>query len=230
MIAGVVGVIAATTARAAPNRVEVATDAASRVDALLASAGGREAWAVAKGYQVWARHYLANELAPFPNTILFDFDAPRVRIESSQQNLWRARILDGEEGWRVTRDSVRRLTSDEVGDDRNFWSANVYRTMHRLASRDKDLGTQLIEGDRLLVLEQGKSLVWFRQNRLGEPVAFGPGALADGTIFGPLVAFGPLSFPSFSVRDGGRWRAIIERFEVNPDLSPRAIRAGVAGS
>lgn len=226
MLAGAAGVLLASAVRTQPMRDGALARADTQVDALLASVGGRDAWASAKGYQVWARHHLAAEKASFPNSILLDFAAPRLRIESAQQGLWRARIVDGNQGWRITRDSARTLTAEEVADDRSFWSANVYRSLHRLAARDEALSAQSA-ADRLLILERGKPLIWFRQNLAGEPIAFGPGDAADGTIFGPLMAYGPLKFPSFSVRDGGRWRAIIDRFEVDPDLSTAAIRRGV---
>lgn len=199
----------------------------SRIDALLAATGGRAAWAAARGYRVEARHYLAAEPAPFANRILFDFARPRVRIESSPAAGWRARILDGDAGWRLTRDGQRALDAAEVADDLGFWRGNVYRCLHRLAARDAALSARLGDDDRLEIAEQGKPLLWFRQNLAGEPIAFGPASDPQGTIFGPLVAFGPLRFPGFSVRDGGRWRAIIDHFEVDPDLAAPRLRDGV---
>jgi hypothetical protein len=63
-------------------------------------------------------------------------------------------------------------------------------------------------------------------NAVGEPISFamGDASQSNQTIFGPLKTFDGLRFPSFSVRDGGKWRAIIESFEVDPELPPERFR------
>jgi hypothetical protein len=203
--------------------------AAGRVDALLEAMGGRAAWAAARGYAVEARHLLATEPSPIANRILLDFRAPRVRIESARPSGTIVRILDHGRGWRLAPEGARQLTQAEVEDDRRFWTGNVYRTLHRLAARARELSVEAATDERILVRQQGEPLIWYRLNAAGEPVAFGPGADPAGTIFGPLVRFGPLEFPAFSVRDGGRWRALIDRFVVDPDLSDENIRRGVPG-
>lgn len=199
------------------------------VDALLASMGGREAWVAARGYRVEAQHYLADELSPFPNRILFDFDKPRLRIEAERADGPRLNIIDFGDpasplGWRLVDGEPVAMTRSERDEQRAWWHGNVYRSIHRLARRDAALSASLAEDGRLMIAEAGEPLIWFRVNRAGEPIAFGSGASAESaaTYFGPLVRYGTLRFPSFSVRDGGRWRAIIERFEVNPDLGDDA--------
>jgi hypothetical protein len=210
-------------------QAQVASTATARLAALLESTGGRQAWAAARGYRVDALHYLAAEPAPFKNTIWLDFSRPRVRIESNPAAGQRIRILDDDRGWRLTRDENRPLTAEEVADDRAFWNTNVYRTLHRLALAQSDLTASITEDDRLMIAERGAPLLWYRQNSAGEPIAFGVGTSGEGTIFGPLVRYGDLRFPSFSVRNGGRWRAIITRFVVDPDLSDGVLRRGVPG-
>ncbi len=200
----------------------LAQTAQQRLHALLASTGGRERWAAARGYLVHATHYLAAQPRPSPNAILLDFSRPRLRIESHPADGWRGRVVRIGAGLRITDQGHRPLTQAEVAEETDFWRANVYRTLHRLASRDPTLTVALDAQERLVVLEGGKPLLWYRQNLVGEPIAFGLGTSYEGTIFGPLQRFGGLAFPSFSVRDGGRWRAIIGRFEVDPDLSDAA--------
>lgn len=210
---------------AAPGATTPPADAKTAVEALLASMGGRDAWAAARGYRVLAQHYLADETGPVRNEIVLDFREPRLRIRSDRPDGRRVNVIDldgiGEPaGWRLVEGKPVPMTAGERADQRQWWNANVYRTLSRLARRDPALSVALAGDGRLRVLEAGKPLLWYRLNRAGEPVAFAPGDL-DGdtaTIFGPLVSYGPLKFPSFSVRDGGRWRAIIERFEVDPPL------------
>ncbi len=196
------------------------------LERLLDATGGRSAWARARGYRVEAVHHLADQPAPAPNAIILDFARPRVRIESRPAAGWRARVLDGDRGWRLDTQGARRLTPAEVADDRQFWESNVYRTLARLARADPDLAVRSAPDGQLLVLRAGQPLLSWRLNRAGEPIAFTPAGSGE-TVFGPLVQSGPLRFPSFSVRDGGRWRAIIDRFVVDPDLGDPALLGGV---
>lgn len=193
---------------------------ANSVDTLLAAIGGRSAWAEAKGYRVDAVHYLAGEQTSFRNAILLDFSRPRLRIESDQGGSWRARIVLENEGVRITETERRDLTATEIADEHSFWHSNIYRSFHRLAVGEL---TARADGDLLIVEENGQFLLWIRQNAIGEPIAFGTNLNSEGTVFGPLMQAGRLRFPSFSIRDGGRWRAIIRSFVVDPELSNSAL-------
>jgi hypothetical protein len=195
-------------------------------DRLLAALGGREAWARASGYHVQATHYLADQSAPFANRIWLDFKTPRVRIESDMAGGARQRAMDLSAdppvAWRLGADGQQALTPSEIEEDRAWWNGNIYRTFHRLAARDPAVTLERLEDGRLQVIEGGEPLLWVRVNLAGEPIAFAMGGAdaANSTIFGPLRLYDGLRFPSFSVRDQGRWRAVIERFEVDPALPP----------
>lgn len=219
-------------ARAAQPSAAAFADAGAATEALLASMGGRAAWARAKGYRVEATHHLANELRPFRNEILLDFREPRLRVRSDRADGQRmyAIHLDaaGEStGWRLVDGKPAPMSDAERVEERDWWNGNVYRTISRLARHDSALSVELAADGRLRVLEAGRPLIWYRLNRVGAPIAFaaGDGGEEAATIFGPLTNYGPLKFPSFSVRDGGRWRAIIERFEVDPALDDAQFRA-----
>lgn len=200
--------------------------AATLRDRLLAAIGGREAWARASGYHVQATHYLADQSAPFANRIWLDFKAPRVRIESDMAGGARQRAMDLSAdpplAWRLGADGPQALTPSEIDEDRAWWNGNIYRTLHRLATRDPEVTLERLADGRLQVIDGGEPLLWVRINRAGEPIAFAMGGAdaANATIFGPLRTYGGLRFPSFSVRDQGRWRAVIDRFEVDPALAP----------
>jgi hypothetical protein len=222
MLVGNAAVIASPRAGA---QIDFATgrqvQAATQLDALFAAMGGRGAWAALRGYAVHAQHHLAAEVEPFENWIWFDFTRPRLRIESELSGLRRVRVLDGDSGWRRRGDeAVLALTAEEVAREREWWASNVYRTVARLARGEPGLAVQWLDDGRLRVTESGAPLIWLRLNRRGEPIAFGTRDTAPerGTIFGPLAAHGALRFPSFSVNDQGRWRAIPRRFEADPAL------------
>jgi hypothetical protein len=218
------GSAATTSAQAA---AESAEDLRAR---LLAAIGGRAAWAKATGYYVAATHHVADQAQPFANRIWLDFNAPRVRIESDMASGIRQRSMDlaatPPVAWRVTADGPLPLTAAQVEEDRAWWNGNIYRTFHRLAKSDPDLSLERLSDGRLQVFEKLQPLLWVRLNAAGEPISFATGGPHQGnaTIFGPLVSFGGVRFPSFSVRDEGRWRAIIRRFEVSPPLTAERFR------
>ena len=221
----------APQASPAASDTPVAVESAEQLrERLLAAIGGRAAWARASGYHVQATHYLADQPKPFANRIWLDFTAPRVRIESDMAAGARKRSLDltaeTPVAWRLSADGQHRLTAAEIEEDRVWWNGNIYRTLHRLAKADPDLRLERLSDGRLQVHEKSQPLLWIRMNAAGEPISFAMGDAGQGnaTVFGPLKSFGGLRFPSFSVRDEGRWRAIIERFEVDPELAPERFR------
>lgn len=218
-----VGVASMHRAQAQP----APADAGATLAALFEAVGGRAAWAGLQALDVQAVHHLAAETAPFDNRIRIDFVRPRVRIESWLHGLHRVRVLDGAQGWKQRgSEPVLALTEAEVASETEWWATHVYRTIARLARGDAALGTTLSADGRLLVSEGERTLNWLRSNRRGEPIGFGVRDTAPerGTIFGPLVAHGALRFPAFSASDQGRWRAMLVRFEANPEL-PAALWA-----
>lgn len=104
--------------------------------------------------------------------------------------------------------NVSLIAAAAVADERAWWSANVYRTLHRLALPDPALSVRLLEPDRLAVIEQGRGLLaWFRLNAGGEPLQFGTQADAPGTTFGPLAAHaGGARYPRWGTDATGSWR------------------------
>jgi hypothetical protein len=215
---------------AVPAAEQRAASAEDLRDRLLAAIGGREAWAKASGYHVQATHYLADQETPFANRIWLDFKAPRVRIESDMAAGARQRSMDLTAepvvAWRLSADGRHPLTPAEIEEDRAWWNGNIYRTFHRLASGDPALSLEATTDGRLQVIEGGAPLLWIRVNRAGEPIAFAMGNAdpSAATLFGPLRTHDGLRFPDFSVRDQGRWRAIIRSFEVDPALGPERFR------
>lgn len=230
LLIGATGLLALATLRAARAQAEM-RDATATLEALLDAMGGRSAWAELRGLAVLAVHHLAEQPAPFDNRIWLDFERPRLRIESNLLGLRRVRVLDGEQGWRQRGDEpTTALPPADVASEREWWASHVYRTISRLARRDPALAISLSDDGRLLVQESGAALAWLRVDRRGEPIAFGARETPPerGTQFGPLAPHGALRFPSFSINNQGRWRAIPSRFEADPAL-PEGLFAAPGG-
>lgn len=177
-------------------------------DALLQAMGGAALWRQVIGVRIVATHYSSETRLPYRNVIWNDFRRFRLRIEASNSELTRVFDYDGELGWRDDGVRVTRLTDSAVASERAWWSANVYRTLHRLALPDAALSVRWIEPQRLAIEEKGKGLLaWFRLGPGGEPLQFGSDANTPGSTFGPLNTHASgLRYPRWGSNATGSWR------------------------
>ena len=183
-----------------------------RAEKLLEAMGGREAWAKVKFVHVEAVHDDVDIAQSFTNKIWNDFTAPRLRFEAKNAELDSRRVIDGEKGVRVGAAGRSALTAEQIADDRKWWEANIYRTLHRLAVNDPDLTPRAVGKQRLeIVRKDGKRLNWFHLNQRGEPMLFGTWESEAGTTFGPLSASGQIKYPKWGARPDGSWRYEIVR-------------------
>lgn len=182
--------------------------AEQRRDALLEAMGGAAVWRQVIGARISATHYSSETRLPYRNVIWNDFRRFRLHIEASNSELLRVFGYDGDIGWRDDGTSVTSLAPARIAAERAWWSANVYRTLHRLALPDPALSVRLIEGERLAVFEDGtRLLAWFRLNSRGEPLQFGTDEKAPGTVFGPLASHANgARYPRWGSDSTGSWR------------------------
>lgn len=193
---------------------------AARAEALLAAMGGRAAWAKVKFVEVEAVHDDLSVREPFTNKIWNDFTAPRVRLEAKNDQIDRRRAIDGASGWRWRDGEHSALTAEQYEDERSWWEANVYRTLHRLAIRDPELTARAVGEHRLEIFrEDGKRLNWFILTQRGEPTLFGTWESEAGTAFGPLASSNEIRYPKWGARPDGSWRYEIVRL-VTAEATP----------
>jgi len=203
---------------------QTAETASARVERFLTAMGGRAAWAQVQFVHVEAVHDDIAIAEPFTNKIWNDFTAPRVRFEAKNASLDRRRAISGGVGWRWREGKVTPLTTDLAEDDRHWWEANIYRTLHRLAVNDPDLTARVVGEYRLEIFRaDGKRLNWFVLNPRGEPMLFGTWDSDNGTAFGPLASNGSIRYPKWGAIPGGPWRYEIVRLvtaaQAPPDVS-----------
>jgi hypothetical protein len=203
---------------------DTAETAEVRVARLLEAMGGREAWAHVKFAHVEAVHNELSIAEPFTNKIWNDFTSPRVRFEAKNAQLDRKRAIADGEGWRTRDGDVFALTPEQVENDRRWWEANIYRTLHRLATGDPDLTARAVGEHRLEIFRaDGKRLNWFVLNARGEPILFSTWDSETGGPFGPLASNGTVKFPKWGASADGSFRYEIVRFitaaEVPADAS-----------
>jgi hypothetical protein len=191
----------------------------ARAERLLTAMGGREAWAQVKFMHVEAIHDDAAFAQPFTNRIWNDFTAPRVRLEAKNDQMDRRRGIADGAGWRQRDGVLKPLTPEQVEDERRWWEANIYRTLHRLAVSDPDLTARAVGGNRLEIFRaDGKRLNWFVLTPRGEPMLFGTWDSENGSAFGPLASNGSIKYPKWGAIPAGQWRYEIVRIVTAPSV------------
>jgi hypothetical protein len=204
-----------------PSAPAIADPAAQALaDRMLAALGGRDAWARAKNTVNDSRQDWDGEPSVLQVVITMDFERPRLRIETRGEGLHLIRVLDGEKHWRLSREgTIEPVSEQTLAVDRKFWAGHVYRTLHRLAKRDPAIEVAMGKEGRLEVHEAGKRIAWYALDRRGQPYQYGAHDDDVGGIFGPWEreAAG-IRHPAWVTRDGGKWRAMLNRLEVNVPL------------
>lgn len=195
----------------------------ARAEHLLEAMGGRAAWAQVKFVHVEAIHDDVSIRDPYTNKIWNDFTAPRLRLEAKNVLIDRRRVIDGESGSRWRDGEQSTLTPEQFEDERSWWEANIYRTLHRLAVNDPDLSARAVGEHRVEIFRRdGKRLNWFHLNQRGEPMLFGTWDSEAGTAFGPLASAGQIKYPKWGARPDGSWRYEIVRLST-ADKAPADI-------
>ena len=212
--------VAATLFFAAPHAAADAT-AEQTAERMLSSLGGREAWARARNTVNDSRQDWDGEPPQLRVVITMDFERPRIRIETRGKDLHLVRVLDGDKHWRLSREGRIEPVSDQtVAVDRKFWAGHVYRTLHRIAARDPAIRLATGKEGRLEVHEAGKRVAWYALDRSGQPYLYGAHEDEVGSIFGPWEhEVDGIRHPVWVTRDGGKWRAMLKRLEVNVPLT-----------
>jgi hypothetical protein len=193
----------------------------ARAERLLEAMGGRAAWAKVKSVHVEAIHDDVSIRDPYTNKIWNDFTAPRVRLEAKNADIDRRRAINGDAGWRVRDGQERTMTPEEYEDERSWWEANIYRTLHRLAVNDPELSARAVGEHRVEIFRRdGKRLNWFHLNQRSEPMLFGTWESEAGTAFGPLASSGQIKYPKWGARPDGSWRYEIVRLTTSENTPP----------
>ncbi|WP_438483221.1 hypothetical protein [Oleiharenicola lentus] len=201
----------------------LAETAEERAERFLTAMGGRAAWSQVKFAHVEAVHDDLALAQPFTNKIWNDFTAPRVRFEAKNAQIDRRRAIDDGKGWRSRDGVVSESTPAQIEEDRRWWEANIYRTLHRLAVNDPELTARAVGEHRLEIFRaDGKRLNWFVLNPRGEPMLFGTWDNETGGAMGPLASNGSVNYPKWGAMPDGSWRYEVVRL-VTAEKAPVAI-------
>jgi len=212
--------LAATSAPAIGGPATDAPSAEAVADRMLASLGGRAAWAAVTNTVNDSQQNWDGEPPVLRVVITMDFERPRFRIETRGEGIDLVRVIDGERHWRTTREGTTAPVSGAtLAEDHRWYQGHVYRTLHRIAKRDPSLRLGIGSAGRLEVHEGGARIAWYMLDRAGQPYRYGAHEDDTGAIFGPWeTRVKGIAHPLWVTRDDGRWRAMLKRLDVNVAL------------
>lgn len=178
-----------------------------RAERLLAAMGGREAWARVTFVHIEALHDSLGLAEPYTNRIWNDLCRRRVRFEAKNARIDSRAGIDGDAGWRWRDGAPAEMSPERLADERRWWEANVYKTIHRIALRNTGLSFKAVGEHRLEVFRRdGARLNWFLLHPSGAPMLFGTWDSEEATVFGPLASNGTVNYPKWGGRPDGSWR------------------------
>ncbi len=197
-----------------------ANEAERLADRMLSALGSRAAWANTRNTVNDSRQDWDGEPPELRVVITMDFARPRLRIETRGKDLHLIRVIDGEKHWRLSREgTIEPVSAETLAVDRRFYAGHIYRTLHRIAARDPALKLAVGREGRLEVHEAGTRIAWYALDRRGQPYLYGAHDDETGAIFGPWeLEEAGIRHPAWVTRDGGKWRAMLKRLEVNVPL------------
>lgn len=125
-------------------------DAEAFADRMLAAIGGRGAWARVTNTINDSQQDRIDVPTVVRAVITVDFTRPRFRIESTAPGIKFVRVINGSEHWRITGDGAPTdVPPDILEADRLWYAGHVYRTIHRIATRDAALRLTVSPNGRL---------------------------------------------------------------------------------
>lgn len=187
---------------------------------MLEAIGGRQAWAELRNTINGSVQNRVAEPTVVYAVITMDFEKPRFRIETTAKDIRVVRVIDGDNNWRLRRSgNIEDVPQELVESELRWYGAHLYRTIHRIASRDPAISLGLDDQGRLEVYSDRERILWFRLDAKGEPYAFGSYDDEVGSLSGPWdFEKDGIRHPIWVSSSDGAWRAAIKTLSVNVPL------------
>jgi len=220
------------TPAAETSAAETMSDAGKQAEYLLWATGGRSAWANVANTIVYSDLYRKDDGMPVGAVSTIDYREARLRIDTTGPHLQAIRIIDGEgdRSWRLNAHGrLEKVPEDQLARDLRRYTAQVYRTVQRIAVRDPKLKLGTGKNGSLEVYEGPTRIAWYRLDARGQPYAMG--VLEDdvGVICGPWdLETRDIHYPSWVSRPDGSWRATLKSLVVDAPLGEKLFTPSLA--
>lgn len=187
---------------------------------MLEALGGRQAWAELRNTINGSVQNRVSEPTVVYAVITMDFQKARFRIETTARDIHVIRVINGDKNWRLRRSgNIEDVPQELIESELRWYGAHLYRTIHRIASRDPAISLGLDDQGRLEVFAGGERILWFRLDAKGEPYAFGPYDDEVGSLSGPWdFQKDGIRHPIWVSSSDGTWRAAVKTLSVNVPL------------
>jgi len=184
---------------------------------MLEAIGGRQAWAELRNTINGSVQNRVSEPTVVYAVITMDFKEPRFRIETTAQDIHVVRVINSDKNWRLRRSgNIEDVPEELVKSELRWYGAHLYRTIHRIASRDPAISLDLDDQGRLEVFDGDVRIMWFKLDAKSEPYAFGSYDDEIGSLSGPWdFETDGIRHPIWTSNSDGTWRAAIRTLSVN---------------
>jgi hypothetical protein len=220
------------TAAAETSAAETLSDADKQAEHLLWATGGRPAWASVTNTIVYSDQYRRGDGTPVGAVSTIDYRESRLRIDTTGPRLQAIRIIDdeGDRSWRVNaHGKLEKVPEDQLARDLRRYTAQVYRTLQRIAVRDPKLRLATGKNGSLEVYEGPTRIAWYLLDARGQPYAMGAHDDNVGVICGPWeLEKRDIHYPLWVSRPDGSWRATLRSLVVDTQIDEKLFTPSLA--
>jgi hypothetical protein len=201
-------------------------EAVGMARSMVASLGGKEAWASARWLYVREEAYFSDRKQPAVAEYWRRFDEPGYWGRIISPEFSRRGSVTRNGSWREVDGNLSDRTREEHQNQVGWWFRDIYTMYHRLAKEDVSL--RLVKSNRLLKRfevindETGEDLCWFEVDGSGAVVKWSTtfGIVSVEYIYGPLKSFGNIKMPAWGALVDGSFRFYYLAAELRTD-SPK---------
>jgi hypothetical protein len=208
------------------------SEAEKQAELLLWATGGREAWAGVTNTVVYSDLYRRDDGRSVGAVSTIDYRAARLRIDTTGPHLQAIRIIDreGDRSWRLNaHGKLEKVPEDQLARDLRHYTAQVFRTLQRIAVRDPKLRLAIGKNGSLEVYEGPTRIAWYVLDARGQPYAMGAHDDNVGVICGPWeIEKRDIHYPLWVSRPDGSWRATLRSLVVDSQIDEKFFTPSLA--
>lgn len=208
-------------------------EAVQRMERMLESMGGRQAWASARSLFLHYRQLSSGRRPGEGEQRAWrDLGEPRQRLEylrtdpSGTLQAW-AGGFDPEGGWQRRDGAVTPQPAAEHKDDVQFWPREFYTQFRRIAAGDQGLRYRFTPPNRIDVFNpDGLPIGWWDIDAAGNLLRWGA-TTTDGVllsyVYGPYRKYGAIAFPAWGTASDGTYRFEYRDVAISPKPLPAEV-------